>query len=165
MALHQAFRARCVRKDGIVGEVRHGVTSCVLRVFKQTCNTSPPQGVFVILIACFLPNQTTHPSGWGLSQTPSAHLCTPAAPLHTASPHNYSESTTQELLTRFVGDTIPGGPRIMLLRSRSRIQWVGVFTRKDVVLQMSGTGEERADMRWPHICCRREATQAPSMEV
>ena len=29
MVLHQAFRARRVRKNGISGEVRHGVTSGV----------------------------------------------------------------------------------------------------------------------------------------
>ena len=31
MVLHQAFRARYVRQNGIGGEVRHGVTSNVLR--------------------------------------------------------------------------------------------------------------------------------------
>ena len=31
MVLHQAFRAKCVRKAGIGGEVRHGVTSGVSR--------------------------------------------------------------------------------------------------------------------------------------
>ena len=47
MVLHLAFRARYVRNTGIGGEVRHGVTSgCFVRdIFKQTCNTSPPQGV------------------------------------------------------------------------------------------------------------------------
>ena len=34
MVLHRAFRARCVRKNGIGGEVRHGVTSGV------SCETS-----------------------------------------------------------------------------------------------------------------------------
>ena len=29
MVLHQVFRTRCVRKTGIGGEVRHGVTSDV----------------------------------------------------------------------------------------------------------------------------------------
>ena len=54
MVLHQAFRAGHVRKNCICGEVRHGVTSGVLceKFVKQTCNTSPPQGV---------PHPTHHP--------------------------------------------------------------------------------------------------------
>ena len=47
MVLHQAFRARHVRTNSIGGAVRHGVTSGVSceTSLKQTCNTSPPQGV------------------------------------------------------------------------------------------------------------------------
>ena len=47
MVLHQAFRARRVRKNGIGGEVRHGVTSDVSceTSLNMTCDTSPPQGV------------------------------------------------------------------------------------------------------------------------
>ena len=46
MVLHRAFRARRVRKTGIGGEVRHGVTS---GVSCETCNTSAPQGVYHLL--------------------------------------------------------------------------------------------------------------------
>ena len=48
MVLHRAFCARHVRKDGIGGEVRHGecyIGRFVRDIFKQLCNTSPPQGV------------------------------------------------------------------------------------------------------------------------
>ena len=41
MALHQAFRMRRVRKAGIGGEVRHGVTSGVSRVTSKTRNVTP----------------------------------------------------------------------------------------------------------------------------
>ena len=47
MGLHRAFRARRVRRTGIGGEVRHGVTSGVSCETSKNmkCNTSPPQGV------------------------------------------------------------------------------------------------------------------------
>ena len=47
MVLHQAFRARHVRKIGIGGEVRHGVTSSVSceTSLNKHVTPSPPQGV------------------------------------------------------------------------------------------------------------------------
>ena len=39
--LHQAFRARHVRKTGIRGEVRHGVTSGVSRETSKTTHVTP----------------------------------------------------------------------------------------------------------------------------
>ena len=41
MVLHQAFRARCVRKNGIGGEVRHGVASGVSCEISKTWHVTP----------------------------------------------------------------------------------------------------------------------------
>ena len=41
MVLHQVFRGGRVRKNGIGGEVRHGVTSGVSCEISKTCNVTP----------------------------------------------------------------------------------------------------------------------------